>query len=119
MVTPTVFSTSTYCTSRFGGPITERIEDLAARYDDHAEFVHVEIWKSFADRTFNEAVAESLVTDDGGNEPWVFLIDGNGTITQRWTTSLTKPHSSTTSSSCPPADHRSTPGWQSGDSLWS
>lgn len=79
-----VFSTPTYCTSRFCGPITERIEELAGRYRDRAEFIHIEIWKDFDDRVFNDAVAEWLVTDDGGNEPWVFLIDDNGTIVERW-----------------------------------
>jgi hypothetical protein len=79
-----VFSTPTYCTSRFCGPITEAAEEIAGDYGDRAEFVHVEIWDNIDERRFNDAVEEWIVTDDGGNEPWVFLVDADGTIAGRW-----------------------------------
>lgn len=79
-----VFSTPTYCTSRFCGPITETIEELAANHDDAVEFVHVEIWRDIATQQMNDAVAPWIVTDGGGNEPWVFAIDADGTIAARW-----------------------------------
>lgn len=79
-----VFSTPTYCTSRFCGPITEAVEDIAEDHSDRAAFVHVEIWHDIDERRFNDAVEDWLVTDDGGNEPWVFLIDADGTIAARW-----------------------------------
>ena len=79
-----VFSTPTYCTSRFCGPITETIEDIAHDYSDRAAFLHVEIWNDIDERRFNDAVQDWIVTDDGGNEPWVFLVDPDGTIAARW-----------------------------------
>lgn len=79
-----VFSTPTYCTSRFCGPITEAVEEIAHDYSDRAAFVHVEIWYDIDERQANDAVQDWVVTDDGGNEPWVFLVDADGTIAARW-----------------------------------
>lgn len=79
-----LFSTPTYCTSRFCGPITEAVEEIAREYGDRAAFVHVEIWNDIDERRFNDAVEDWLVTDDGGHEPWVFLVDADGTIAARW-----------------------------------
>jgi len=78
------FATPTWCTSRFCGPITDTVERLAERYGDRAEFVHVEIWADFERRTLNDPVEPWIGTDDGGNEPWVFLVDADGTIAARW-----------------------------------
>jgi hypothetical protein len=82
--TVAVFSTPTYCTSRFCGPITDTVEQLAHRYADRAAFVHVEIWRDVSESRISDAVAEWIATDTGGNEPWVFLISADGTITARW-----------------------------------
>lgn len=82
--TVVVFSTPTYCTSRFCGPITDTVETLAHRFSDRAAFVHVEIWRDINSSRMNDAVAEWIATDAGGNEPWVFLVDSNGTIAARW-----------------------------------
>ena len=79
-----VFSTPTYCTSRFCGPITEAVEDIAHDHSDRAAFVHVEIWHDIDERRFNDAVEDWVATDDGGNEPWAFLVDTDGTIAARW-----------------------------------
>lgn len=82
--TVVVFSTPTYCTSRFCGPITDTVEQLAHRYRDRADFVHVEIWRDIDDSRMNDAVEPWIATAGGGNEPWVFLIGADGTITARW-----------------------------------
>lgn len=79
-----VFSTPTYCTSRFCGPITETVEELAHRYGDRAAFVHVEIWRDIDAGEMNDAVTPWIATDTGGNEPWVFLVASDGTIAARW-----------------------------------
>lgn len=81
--TVVVISTPVYCVSRFCGPITETVEALAERYGDRAEFIHLEVWKDFDTQTINDA-AEWILTDDGGNEPWTFLVDPDGTIAARW-----------------------------------
>lgn len=79
-----VVSTPVYCVSRFCGPITETVEALAARYDDRAEFVHIEVWKDFSSNVLNDAAAAWIQTPEGGNEPWVFLVGADGRIAARW-----------------------------------
>ena len=79
-----IFSTPVYCVSRFCGPLAETIEDLAARYEDRADFVMVEVWEDFNAQQLNAAAAEWIQTETGGNEPWTFLIGEDGTIAARW-----------------------------------
>jgi hypothetical protein len=79
-----VISTPTYCVSQFCGPITETVEDMAAQYSDVAEFIHIEVWQHFDDEILNDAAAAWIQTEGGGNEPWVFLIGSDGTISARW-----------------------------------
>lgn len=80
-----IFSTPVYCVSRFCGPITEMVEDLEEDHGDEMAFVHVEVWKDFQEKTLNDAAREWLQLP-GGNlqEPWVFLVDGDGEIVARW-----------------------------------
>ena len=79
-------TTPVYCVSRFCGPLTEVLSDLALEYEDTATFVHLEVWKDHEEQELNEAAAEWILPSSGagGNEPWVFLVDGDGTIVQRW-----------------------------------
>jgi hypothetical protein len=80
-----VISTPVYCASQFCGPITDRIAELALDYEDRAAFVHFEVWKDFSDNELNPHVMEWIFDPEmGGNEPWVFLIDADGTIAARW-----------------------------------
>jgi hypothetical protein len=81
-----VFSTPVYCVSRFCGPVTEVVEDLAARYDDRAVFIHVEIWRDNAENTINQSAADWLFRDGTLTEPWLYLIGADGTIVDRWAT---------------------------------
>lgn len=78
------FATPVYCTSNFCGPTVQAQEALAREYGDVAEFIHVEIWKSFDDSTVNRAAADWLLREGDLTEPWMFLIDGDGTIVDRW-----------------------------------
>ncbi|MBW3665353.1 MAG: hypothetical protein KY469_19845 [Actinobacteria bacterium] len=82
--TVVVISTPVYCVSRFCGPITDAVSDLAQTYADRAAFVHIEVWSDFETSTLNDAAAEWILTDDGGAEPWVFLIGSDGRIAARW-----------------------------------
>jgi hypothetical protein len=83
-----VFSTPVYCVSQFCGPVTDVVEDLAARYDDRAVFIHVEIWRNFREQNpvMNQAAADWLLRDGGFTEPWLYLIGANGIIVDRWAT---------------------------------
>lgn len=77
-------STPVYCVSRFCGPLTEVMADLALEYADRVDSVHIEVWEDFEQQQLNAAAAEWIQTELGGNEPWVFLIDGDGSVLARW-----------------------------------
>jgi hypothetical protein len=80
-----VFATPVFCVSRFCGPVTEMVQDLAHRYDDRAVFIHVEIWKDFQNQVLNQAALDWLQMPNGDlTEPWLFLIGADGTIADRW-----------------------------------
>lgn len=80
-----VFATPTFCVSRFCGPVTDMVAELAAAYGDRATFIHVEIWKDYEARQLNDAVVAWLTQGDtGGTEPWVFLIGADGRVAARW-----------------------------------
>lgn len=81
-----VVSTPTYCVSRFCGPITDTVQQLQAVYGDRANFVHLEVWYSFEEQTVNSAAGDWILgpNNEGGNEPWVFLIGKDGRIAERW-----------------------------------
>lgn len=84
--TMVVVSTPVFCVSRFCGPITDSVQDLAAEYGDRANFVHIEVWRDFEANTLNRGAAEWIYPDQDADpaEPWVFLVDANGTVAQRW-----------------------------------
>lgn len=80
-----VFTTPVYCTSRFCGPITEMVAELAAGTEADMEFIHVEVWSDFEAETVNPAAAEWLTLSAGEiREPWTFLVDRTGRIAGSW-----------------------------------
>ncbi|HWC69915.1 MAG TPA: hypothetical protein VG993_02005 [Actinomycetota bacterium] len=78
------FATPVYCQSNFCGPTVEAQEALAAEYADVAEFIHVEIWRDYEESIVNRAAADWLLREDSLTEPWMYLIDGDGVIVDRW-----------------------------------
>ena len=81
-----VVSTPTFCVSRFCGPITDSVHELALQYGDRMEFIHLEVWQDFAANQLSPAAAEWIAptSQTQGGEPWVFVIDADGTIVQRF-----------------------------------
>lgn len=79
-----VFSTPVYCVSRFCGPVTEMVRDLALAYPNRAHFIHIEIWRNRQSNSINKAAADWLLRNDDLTEPWVFLIGADGKIAARW-----------------------------------
>lgn len=81
-----VVSTPVFCVSRFCGPITDAVDAMATEYGDRANFVHIEVWRDFEGKAINRAAAEWIYPDQSvdAREPWVFLVDGSGTIVRRW-----------------------------------
>jgi hypothetical protein len=85
-----VFATPVYCTSRFCGPVTDLVDELAHQYADRADFVHVEIWRDFQTKTVNKSAADWVLRDDQLNEPWVFVIGADGRISARFDNVVTR-----------------------------
>ncbi|GBC87618.1 hypothetical protein HRbin12_01633 [bacterium HR12] len=79
-----VFSTPVFCVSRFCGPVTDLVQDLARDYGDRAEFIHVEVWRDYQNNVVNKAAADWLYRDGELTEPWAFLIGPDGRIVARW-----------------------------------
>ncbi len=79
-----VFATPVYCISRFCGPVTDAVQQLAKRYSNRAVFIHVEIWRDFNKQVINQAAADWLYRNGDLTEPWLFLIGANGVIQDRW-----------------------------------
>jgi hypothetical protein len=85
-----VFATPVYCLSRFCGPITDMVADLAPRYPK-VDFVHIEIWRSYDKRQLNQAAAQWLLRNGDLQEPWVFVIGPDGKIAARLDNLATAP----------------------------
>ncbi len=80
-----VFSTPAFCQTQFCGPVTQEVESLHDDYGDRVDFVHIEVWTNFAASELNAAVDEWLLQEHGGfTEPWVFVVDREGVIYDRW-----------------------------------
>ena len=79
-----LFATPAFCQSLFCGPVTEGVQELAATHGDKAVFVHVEIWRDHEGQVLNEAAADWLLRDENLTEPWLYVIDGRGSIVDRW-----------------------------------
>ena len=87
-----VVSTPVFCVSRFCGPITDTVQELAQRTGDDMAFVHLEVWRDFENNAINRAAAEWIWPDQTGDpgEPWVFVVDATGTVVQRWDNVVTE-----------------------------
>ncbi|MDQ3695774.1 MAG: hypothetical protein M3464_19470 [Chloroflexota bacterium] len=79
---PTVvlFATPALCASRTCGPSLEAAQELQRRYGTDANFIHVEIYPG-AD---SERPAAAVAEWDLPSEPWLFLIDTEGKVVERF-----------------------------------
>lgn len=80
-----VISTPVYCQSRFCGPITDLVADLAKTYSNRASFIHIEVFRDGQNQVVNRAAADWILRNGApGNEPWVWVIGADGTIIARF-----------------------------------
>jgi hypothetical protein len=80
-----VISTPVYCQSRFCGPITDMVANLAKTYSNRATFVHIEVFRDGQNQVVNRAAAEWILRNGApGNEPWVWVIGADGKIVARF-----------------------------------
>jgi hypothetical protein len=76
------FATPKFCMSRTCGPVVDVVEEVRRRVDDdHVRFIHVEVYEdNDPAKGFNQWVKEWKLP----TEPWTFLVNGNGTIVDRF-----------------------------------
>lgn len=79
---PTViaFATPAFCTSEACGPMLDQVKALQSSYPD-VEFVHVEVYDDLQVTDFEDLTVVPAVEEWGlPSEPWVFVVDGGGTV---------------------------------------
>ncbi|MFQ5813960.1 MAG: TlpA family protein disulfide reductase [Anaerolineae bacterium] len=82
--TALLFATPAFCQTRFCGPAYEITSALQKRYGDAVNFVHVEVFTGLPDPSVNNwEVAPAMTAFGLSTEPWLFLIDRDGTIVYR------------------------------------
>ncbi len=86
--TPTVvvFATPAFCQTAACGPMLDQVK---AAIDDHpnVDFVHVEVYEGFREPGFapdTAHLAPAVLAWNLPTEPWVFVVDGDGTVRARF-----------------------------------
>lgn len=72
-----LFATPQFCQSRVCGPVVDVAEQVKEQYGDEAAFIHMEI---FEDNDPGKGVRPQVRAFHLPSEPWLFAIDGEGTI---------------------------------------
>lgn len=86
--TVVVFSTPAFCVSAACGPLLDVVKEVAPAHPD-VQFVHVEVFTGLTDPDFAPDAAHlaPAVGPEWYNlpsEPWVFVVDGAGTVVARY-----------------------------------
>jgi hypothetical protein len=76
-----VFATPAYCVSRVCGPTVDVVQQVADKYGEQADFIHMEVWEDNDPTT--ERVRPQLKAFGLPTEPWTFLIDSDGVVEER------------------------------------
>jgi hypothetical protein len=66
-----------YCVSRFCGPTTDALQQLAKTGPSSADYPRG-VWKDYQSSTVNKAAGQWLLRDGSITEPWLFLIGPDG-----------------------------------------
>lgn len=83
--TVVVFGTPRFCTSRTCGPVVDIVEAQKERVGDAYSFVHVEVWRNATDAVNKpDGTSPAFAEWKLGTEPWVYFIDGDGVVRDRW-----------------------------------
>lgn len=79
-----LFATPAFCQTRFCGPSYEIFNELADHYQDQMNFIHVEVFTGLPNPEVNNwAVTPSMEQFGLESEPWIYLIDDEGTVLYR------------------------------------
>ena len=82
--TVVVFATPAFCMSQTCGPMLDQVKAVATNHPG-ANFLHVEIYENLDATDLEDLVVVPAVSEWGlPSEPWVFVVDGDGTISARF-----------------------------------
>ncbi|NOK60915.1 MAG: hypothetical protein GFH27_549289n103 [Chloroflexi bacterium AL-W] len=109
--TAVLFATPAYCRTATCAPSLSVVQDLQATYGDQMHFIHSEVYRYPFGESFNEIDAlmqqamqmgrtpssqelragysDAMAAWNLPSEPWLFLIDANGTIAARFEGGIT------------------------------
>ena len=82
-----VFASPAFCTNALCGPQVEVVSDLAARYGDRANFIHIDLYENphEIDGDLDRAVRSPLLAEWGlETDEWTFVIDERGVVAARF-----------------------------------
>jgi len=74
-----MFATPAHCESQYCQPVLDLLLDLREEFRDRVDLVHVEIYRSDTSRE----LVPTLEPWEILTEPWLYGVDGAGTITER------------------------------------
>jgi len=81
-----IFATPAFCQTSACGPIVDNIKPIVADYPD-VDFLHIEVYTGLLDSDFVpdfNHLAPAMIEWTLATEPWVFVIDGQGSIVARF-----------------------------------
>lgn len=84
--TVVVFATPAFCQTASCGPMLDVVKDVATAEPD-VGFVHVEVYEGFGEEGFAPDAAHLAPAIEAWglpSEPWVFVVDGDGTIVAKF-----------------------------------
>jgi hypothetical protein len=82
--TVVVFASPAFCTSQTCGPMLDQVEAVAPRHPG-VNFLHVEIYENLDANTQSDLrITEAVIAWKLPSEPWVFVMDGDGTVAARF-----------------------------------
>jgi len=92
-----LFSTPAFCQTRMCGPAYELAGELQERYGQAINFIHVEVFTGLPNPAANNWEMDPAMAAFGlTTEPWLYLIDAEGTVIYRveglFTTAEVEPH---------------------------
>jgi hypothetical protein len=79
-----VFASPAFCTSRICGPEVKVVQGLEPGYRGRLTFIHVEIYTGFKPDPARRQLAPTVLEWRLQTEPWIFLIDAQGIIRDRF-----------------------------------
>jgi len=81
-----VFATPSFCVSRLCGPAKQAVDSLYEKYKGKANFIHVEPYDLEKAHSGGGLVVLPWLVQEWGleTEPWVFLVDRNGNIADKF-----------------------------------